>query len=117
MKKQLPILQMIGLVTAYLVSLSSFQVLDPMRDMSSSISALDEKLKKASFKILDTKCNICHRKKNPFMVFNEKNMTKRAKKIYRMVFVERKMPKGNEVRLTNEEYVTLEKWLFTQDIF
>ena len=74
-------------------------------------------LKKAAFGILDEKCNVCHRKKNPFMVFNSKNMSKRAPKIYKMVFVERKMPKGNEVRLTNEEYIKLEKWLFTQNIF
>ena len=34
-----------------------------------------------------------------------------------MVFAERRMPKGNEIRLTYEEYATLEKWLFTQEIF
>lgn len=51
------------------------------------------------------------------MIFKEKNMEKRAKKIYQNVFVERSMPKGNEIRLTEEEYATLEKWLFTQEIF
>ena len=77
----------------------------------------NDQLKKAAFEILDTKCNICHRKQNPFMVFKEKNMTKRAKKIYQMVFIERRMPKGNETRLTNEEYHKLEKWLKTQEIY
>ncbi|MEO9484107.1 MAG: hypothetical protein ABJG47_11695 [Ekhidna sp.] len=74
-------------------------------------------LKKEAFKILDTKCNVCHRKKNPLMIFKEKNMVKRAPKIYKMVFIERKMPKGNEIKLTGEEYSKLEKWLFTQQIF
>ncbi len=77
----------------------------------------NDSLKKAAFNILDTQCNGCHRKQNPFMIFKEKNMEKRAPKIYQMVFVERRMPKGNEIKLTNEEYATLEKWLFTQEIF
>ena len=81
------------------------------------LAKTSDPLKKETLQILENKCNICHRKKNPFMVFNEKNAPKRAKKIYQMVFVERKMPKGNEVRLTNEEYIKLEKWLFTQNIF
>ncbi len=51
------------------------------------------------------------------MVFKEKNMSKRAPKIYQVVFVERRMPKGNEVRLTDEEYSKLKKWLLTQNIF
>jgi uncharacterized membrane protein len=80
-------------------------------------SVSDDKLKKEVFETLETKCNVCHRKQNPFMVFNEKNMTKRAKKIYKMVFLEKKMPKGNEIGLTKEEYINLEKWLFTQNIF
>jgi uncharacterized membrane protein len=80
------------------------------------ISVSNDKLKKEAFKILDLKCNICHRKQNPFMVFKEKNMSRRAKKIYKMVFVERRMPKGNEIRLTNEEYNQLEEWLKTQEI-
>jgi uncharacterized membrane protein len=74
-------------------------------------------LEREALEILETKCNVCHKKQNPFMVFKEKNMSKRAKKIYQMVFIERKMPKGNEIRLTNEEYLTLEKWLKTQDIY
>lgn len=74
-------------------------------------------LKKAAFKVLDTKCNVCHRKQNPFMVFKHKNMVKRAPKIYKQVFIERRMPKGDEIRLTQEEFTALEKWLFTQQIF
>ena len=66
--------------------------------------------------ILDAKCNVCHRKKNPFMIFNTKNMEKRAKKIYNAVFINKRMPKGNEIQLSAEEYQTLEKWLLTQNI-
>ena len=73
-------------------------------------------LKKAAFKILDTRCNVCHRRQNPFMLFKEKNMAKRAKKIYQMVFVEQRMPKGDDIKLTQDEYDTLEKWLKTQKI-
>ena len=57
----------------------------------------EEILRKEAFEILDSKCNVCHRKQNPFMVFKEKNMSKRAKKIYQVVFVERRMPMGNDI--------------------
>lgn len=75
-----------------------------------------EVLKTETFEILDAKCNVCHRKQNPLMVFKQKNMAKRAAKIYKMVFVERRMPKIEGIPLTFEEYATLEKWLFTQNI-
>ena len=81
------------------------------------ISFSDENLREDAFEILEKKCNVCHRKQNPFMVFKEKNMTKRAKKIYRMVFVEKRMPKGNDIRLNKAEYATLKKWLATQEIY
>lgn len=61
--------------------------------------------------ILDIKCNVCHRRQNPFMVFKSNNVEKRAPRIYRAVFVQRRMPKGDEIRLTEQEYSTLEKWL------
>ena len=61
--------------------------------------------------ILDTKCNVCHRRQNPFMVFKTNNIEKRAPRIYQAVFVSKRMPKGNEVRLTEQEYATLEQWL------
>ena len=73
-------------------------------------------LKKEALKILKAKCNVCHRKQNPFMLFNRRNMVRRAPKIYKMVFVDRRMPKGNQIRLTKEEYENLEKWLLTQNI-
>ncbi|MEL7421399.1 MAG: hypothetical protein AAFN81_00325 [Bacteroidota bacterium] len=68
-------------------------------------------LKEEVLSILDTKCNVCHRRQNPFMVFKQHNMEKRANHIYRAVFVQRRMPKGNDIELTPEEYATLEQWL------
>jgi uncharacterized membrane protein len=77
----------------------------------------DAKLNKEALDILEVKCNACHRRQNPFMVFNLKNMEKRAPKIYKMVFIDRRMPKGDEFRLSNEEYNKLEKWLYAQNIY
>ena len=81
------------------------------------LASTNIELKKEVFSILDTKCNACHQKQNPFMIFKEKNMEKRAAKINKLVFVDRKMPKGNAFKLTAEEYEKLQKWLFTQKIF
>ena len=77
---------------------------------------LENDLIAEAFKVLESKCNVCHRKQNPFMVFKLKNMEKRAVKIHRMVFLERRMPKGNDIHLTKKEYSTLKKWLSTQNI-
>ncbi|MEL7120156.1 MAG: hypothetical protein AAFO07_11965 [Bacteroidota bacterium] len=68
------------------------------------------------FTILDTKCNVCHRKKNPFKIFSLKNMEKNAKRINKQVFVFKRMPKGDEIKLTKEEYQTLKNWLKTLNI-
>ena len=38
-------------------------------------------------------------------------MDRHAKKIYKQVFVYRRMPKGDSVKLTDEEYQTLKNWL------
>ncbi|MEL6652313.1 MAG: hypothetical protein AAFQ87_16040 [Bacteroidota bacterium] len=75
-----------------------------------SIPAVDP-LKDEVLSILDTKCNVCHRRQNPFMVFKQNNIEKRANRNYRAVFVRRRMPKGNDIQLTPEEYATLEQWL------
>ena len=77
----------------------------------------ESELKKAAFSILDSKCNVCHRKKNPFKIFSLKNMDKNAKKIYKQVFVTRRMPKGNEIKLTEEEYQTIKNWLKSKNIY
>ncbi len=116
MKKQILPILLLGCLTAAFLLLSGFNGQEKGTSYARMKNSSDP-LKKAAFEILDEKCNVCHRKKNPFMVFNSKNMSKRAPKIYQMVFVERKMPKGDDVRLTAEEYSKLEKWLFTQNIY
>ena len=72
-------------------------------------------LKQAALEVLQTKCNFCHRKQNPFKVFSDKNMTKHASKIHKQVFVKQRMPKG-DTKLTDSEYETLKNWLSTQNI-
>ncbi|MEL6535155.1 MAG: hypothetical protein AAFQ98_07090 [Bacteroidota bacterium] len=76
--------------------------------------ASTDTLQKAALEVLKAKCNVCHRQQNPFMVFSQRNMNGRAAKIYRAVFVQGRMPKGEEIRLTVEERDTLHTWLSTQ---
>ena len=76
-----------------------------------------EKLKKEALQILELKCNVCHKKQNPFMVFKEKNMEKRAPKINQVVFIERRMPKGDEIKLSKKEYTQLKNWLASLNIY
>ena len=75
---------------------------------------LDPKL--SAFKILETKCNACHRTKNPRKVFTLDNMNLLGPKIHKQVFVKRRMPKGKEIRMTQNEYDLLENWLLTLNI-
>ena len=106
-----------GITIAVLIMLSAFTMAtDDLIQDHPKKSTPNEILKKQAFEILDLKCNVCHRKQNPFMVFKEKNMSRRANKIYKMVFVERRMPKGNEVQLSEEEYDKLNRWLQSEQI-
>ncbi len=73
-------------------------------------------LKAEVFQLLDAKCNVCHRKKNPFRVFSLKNMERNAKRIHQQVFVYKRMPKGNSVKLADEDYQLLKQWLKTQNL-
>ena len=109
-------------VTLALLTLAGLLLLErfPSRVQAKAVDNLVLKtkiLKLDAFKILDAKCNVCHRKKNPFMVFSLKNMEKRSSKIHKQVFVKRRMPKGNDIQLTADEYGTLKNWLLTQNIF
>ncbi len=98
----------LGILTVGFILMTAFhQSSEIIQEDHSLLLDSDSGLKKDAFEILDTKCNVCHQKQNPFMVFNLKNMEKRAPKIYKMVFIERRMPKGNEIRIANEEYSTL----------
>ena len=105
------------LFTAFMLSSAFSTATDVSKEGIIRLMASNDQLQKDALNILETKCNVCHKKQHPFMVFKEKNISKRASNIYNMVFVERRMPRGNDIKLTNEEYNTLEKWLFTQQIF
>ncbi|MEO1054907.1 MAG: hypothetical protein AAFX87_30010 [Bacteroidota bacterium] len=119
MKKHSTKILIIGILVAAIILLASNHQKSSAAASNHAFSydLHNEALKAEAFEILNTKCNTCHRKQNPFMVFNKKNMEKRASKIYKAVYIQKKMPKGNDIRLTNEEYTTLKKWLFTQNIF
>jgi len=69
---------------------------------------------KDAFRVLDQKCNVCHAKQNPSKVFTLENMNDYARKVNRQVFVWKRMPKGDEVSLTQAEKITLKNWLNKQ---
>lgn len=68
-------------------------------------------IKQEAYVILKNKCNVCHLKKNPFKVFSLKNMDRLAPRIKEQVFVLKRMPKGNKVKLTLEEKQGLLNWI------
>lgn len=78
-------------------------------------SFLKDPLKEGVLKILDKNCSACHRRHNPSMVFNERNITKRSKIIYQAVFIDKRLPIGNQFELTQEEYKILQQWLSKQN--
>jgi len=117
MKNQSDRILIVGIFTALFIILIAFNHSSvAQQEIKIILIKGTKKLKKEALSILVTKCNSCHKKQNPFMIFKEKNMSKRAPKIYQMVFVERIMPKGNEVKLSNEEYKKLKQWLFSEDV-
>lgn len=72
-------------------------------------------LKQDAFQVLNTKCNVCHRKQNPFKIFSLKNMEKHASKINEQVFIKQRMPKGDRIKLTDEEANILKAWISSQN--
>ncbi|MDW3646302.1 MAG: hypothetical protein R8P61_04490 [Bacteroidia bacterium] len=73
-----------------------------------------EELKQAAFEILKAKCNVCHQKQNPRRVFSLENMEELAPRIYKQVFVKKRMPRGRKIKLTQAEYDTLQNWINSQ---
>ncbi|MBO9730228.1 MAG: hypothetical protein J7623_16430 [Chitinophaga sp.] len=71
------------------------------------------KLQQTALSVLTQKCNVCHRTNNPGKVFTADNMESLAPKIYKQVFVKRRMPKGRDIKLTVEEEQQLRDWLDT----
>ena len=108
-------LLILGLLQVYSPSVSDRQPI--LTVLPTPDTGPELKLKQAAFEILKTKCNGCHRRKNPFRVFSLKNMDKNAKRIYKQVFVFKRMPKGDEVKLTNEELAKLKHWLKSKNTF
>jgi uncharacterized membrane protein len=90
---------------------------DPFGTNKSIVIDPEPGLKQAAFEVLKSKCNVCHKKQNPFKIFSLKNMEKHALKIYKQVYIYKRMPKGKEIQLTNKEYQTLENWLKSKNIF
>lgn len=72
--------------------------------------------KKAAFQVLNTKCNVCHRKQNKKKIFSLQNMSGFAPLINQQVFVLRRMPRGKKIKLTANDYQTLKSWLLTQNL-
>lgn len=96
-----------------LLSFTSYSTQDVASMVEVNHSNADN-IKEQAFEILKTKCNVCHKKKNKRMVFTLKNMNRRAKKINRQVFKWKRMPKGDEIKLTKEEYTILKTWILNR---
>ena len=79
-----------------------------------AVSLEGNELTAAALTILQNKCNVCHKQRNPRKVFTRKNMEDLAPKIYKQVIVKKRMPRGKDNQLTAEEYTQLEKWLTYQ---
>jgi uncharacterized membrane protein len=78
------------------------------------VSAVDIAVKDSALKVLNEKCNICHRRQNPRKVFTDANMDKLAPDIYKQVFVKKRMPRGNTISLTEADQKALTDWLRTK---
>ena len=77
-----------------------------------AINELSEKQK--ALIVLKKKCNACHLKDKPTIVFALSNMNRYAKKIKKQVFIRKKMPKGNKHNLTAKEKQDLKTWVYKQ---
>ena len=67
--------------------------------------------KESAFKVLQTKCNVCHAVKKRADIFTYKNMDSLANAINEQVFIKKKMPKGKKIKLTNSEEKKLLLWI------
>ncbi|NLR91743.1 hypothetical protein [Flammeovirga agarivorans] len=76
-------------------------------------SSESNSLKEKAFEVLNTKCNVCHVKKNRRKIFTPDNMDRFGPQINTQVFIKKRMPKGNSISLSSTEYKTLKNWLNT----
>jgi len=68
-------------------------------------------IKQVAFKVLEAKCNGCHKIQKQDYVFTLDNMDTFASSIHKQVFVKKKMPKGPGNELSIDESAALKKWL------
>jgi uncharacterized membrane protein len=66
-----------------------------------------------SFTILKSKCNVCHVKRNRSKIFTLENIDGFSLEINEQVFIKKRMPKGNRIKLSEEERIKLKNWLNT----
>lgn len=71
-------------------------------------------VKVLALKVLVEKCNVCHQRQNPRKVFTDSNMDDLAPSIYKQVFVKKRMPRGNTIKLGKEDQKALTDWLKTR---
>jgi len=64
-----------------------------------------------ALRVLHEKCNVCHRRQNPRKVFTEANMDGLASAVYKQVFVKKRMPRGNTIKLTEADEKALLDWI------
>jgi len=98
------------IITLISITFSSIENLS-----SSLITETPLSKKEQAFQILQTKCNVCHEKKNKRRVFTLENMDQNKKRIYRQVFKWKRMPKGNEIELTPKESAQLKEWILSKN--
>ncbi|HDZ13513.1 hypothetical protein LCGC14_1127530 [marine sediment metagenome] len=77
----------------------------------SMYTVAEDSIQLRAYKILSNKCNVCQEKHNRRRVFTDENMNPWANDIYKQVFIKKRMPKGKKIKLTNEEYQELLKWI------
>lgn len=112
MKKQSTKNLVLGILTAVFIFLNIFNSTSAgSKENHPIVLKSNENLRRRAFEILDAKCNACHKKQNPFMIFSVKNMERRAPKVYKQVFISKRMPKGDLVKLSTYEHSLLKQWL------
>lgn len=109
MKKPNSSLLVAGIIVTSILFQTAFSK-EPLGTVISNLSPFEDKLKREALEVLNTRCNSCHRKQNPFMIFTMKNMDRRINKINEQVFIKKRMPKGDN-ELSTEERVRLKNWI------
>lgn len=77
-----------------------------------TITASQDTPKNKAFNVLISKCNVCHATKKKQDIFTLENMDSFAIAINKQVFIKGKMPKGKKNKLSQEESIALQDWLY-----